>query len=269
MTRSMLAVFCLSLAVPALASEETVKFGDKDAASGFLALPEGKGPFPGVVVVQEWWGLDNWVKDQARALAKEGYAALAVDLYRGKVTDKSEEAHQYMMGLPEERAVGDLKAGLDFLSARKDVKADAIGVVGWCMGGKYALKLATVEPRLAAVVAYYGAPPDEAAIANIKAPVLGNYGGDDKGPSPDQARAFEEAMKKAGKSIDLKVYEGAPHAFANPNNPWKGYRPEAAKDAWSRTTAFFDEHLKGKKPAAAKVDEKKPAEKKTEPGTKK
>ena len=259
--RSMLAVLCLSLALPAFAAEEVVKLGEKDAGSGFLVTPEGKGPFPAVVVIQEWWGLDDWVKDQARALAKEGYVALAVDLYRGKVTAKPDEAHQYMMGLPEERAVADLKAGVDLLAARKDVKADAIGDIGWCMGGKYALKLATMEPRLTAVVAYYGAPPPEAAIADIKAPVLANYGGDDKGPSPEQAQAFEAAMKKAGKSIDLKIYEGAPHAFAYPNNPWKGYRPEAAKDAWARSVAFFDAHLKGTKPAA-KVDEKKPAEKK-------
>ena len=263
MRRSMLAVLCLAAAVPVLASEEAVTFGEKDAASGFLVTPEGKGPSPAVVVIQEWWGLDAWVKDQSRALAKEGYVALAVDLYRGKVTDKADEAHQYMMGLPEDRAVADLKAGVDFLAARKDVKTDAIGVIGWCMGGKYALKLATVEPRLAAVVAYYGAPPEESAQANIKAPVLGNYGGDDKGPSPEQAKAFEASMKKAGKSIDLKIYDGAPHAFANPNNPWKGYRPEAAKDAWSRTVAFFDQNLKGKK-APAKADDKKPAETKPE-----
>jgi carboxymethylenebutenolidase len=95
------------------------------------------------------------------------------------------------------------------------------------------------------VVAYYGAPPtDPTAIARIKAPVLGNYGGDDKGPSPDQVKAFEDGMKKAGKSIDIKIYPGAPHAFANPNNPWKGYREDAARDAWARTIAFFNKHLK-------------------------
>jgi len=107
------------------------------------------------------------------------------------------------------------------------------------------LKMAVEEPKAAAVVAYYGAPPtDAAAIARIKAPILGNYGGDDKGPSPDDVRAFEAAMKKAGKSIDVKIYDGAPHAFANENNPWGGYRKEAAADAWSRTTAFFAAHLK-------------------------
>ncbi len=236
----------LGLAAAAPAAEKTVSYkSGADTVSGFLVTPEGDGPFPAVLVIHEWWGLDAWVKDQARALARDGYAALAVDLYRGKVTDKQEEAHQLMSGMPEDRAMRDLEAALTFLKARKDVRANRIGAIGWCMGGKYALKLATEEPSLAAVVAYYGAPPtDAAAIARIKAPVLGNFGAEDTGPSPEQVKAFEAAMKKAGKSVDVKIYPGAGHAFANVNNPWKGYREEAAKDAWSRTTAFFGRHLK-------------------------
>jgi carboxymethylenebutenolidase len=227
----------------AAAAEEKVTFGS--GGSGLLVTPGGKGPGPAVIVIQEWWGLDDWVKEQARALAKEGYVALAVDLYRGKVTNKQEEAHQFMMGLPPEQAMGDLKAAFAFLAARPDVKKDRIGAIGWCMGGRYTLGLAVEEPRLAAAVPYYGAPPTEAAsIAKIQAPVLGNYGADDKGPSPDQVKAFEAEMKKAGKSIDIKIYDGAPHAFANPNNPWGGYREAAAKDAWARSTAFLAKNLK-------------------------
>jgi carboxymethylenebutenolidase len=211
---------------------------------GYLAQPSGKGPFPAVVVIQEWWGLNDWVKQQADALAAKGYVALAPDLYRGKVTDKQEEAHQLMSGLSQDQALGDLKAAYAHLAKRKDVKGDRIGVIGWCMGGKYALLLASEEP-VAATVAYYGAPPTEAAtIARIKSPVLGNYGAEDKGPSPEAVRAFEDAMKKAGHSTDIKIYEGAGHAFANENNPWGGYRKEAAADAWQRTVAFFDAHLK-------------------------
>jgi carboxymethylenebutenolidase len=185
------------------------------------------------------------VKDQARALAKEGYAALAVDLYHGKVADKQEDAHQLMSGLSSDVALRDLKGAYAYLQSRAEVKKDRIGAIGWCMGGMYALKLATEEPGLKAVVAYYGAPPaDAAAIARIKAPVLGNYGAEDKGPSPEQVKAFEAALKKAGKPVDVKIYPGAGHAFANPNNPWKGYREDAAKDAWARTIAFFAKHLK-------------------------
>jgi carboxymethylenebutenolidase len=217
----------------------------KDEVSGFLALPTGKGPAPGIIVIQEWWGLNDWVKDQARALAKEGYAALAVDLYRGKVATKQEEAHQLMMGLPDERAIQDIKAGIDYLRSRPEVKDSPIGVIGWCMGGKFAFRIATQDPRIAAAVGYYGMPPTDAeAIAKIKAPILGSFGGDDKGPTPDQAKAFEAALQKAGKTVDIKIYPGAGHAFANVNNPWGGYREEAAKDAWTRTLAFFAQHLK-------------------------
>jgi carboxymethylenebutenolidase len=241
-----LALAVAMLALPAAAAEQKVSFpSGGDTVSGLLFTPDKGGPSPGVLVIHEWWGLDEWIKDQARALAKEGYAALAVDLYRGKVTSSQEEAHQLMMGTPPDRAIRDLKAAYAFLQGRPEVRKDRIGVIGWCMGGRYAMELATQEPGLDAVVAYYGAPPsDAAAIAKIQAPVLGNFGAEDKGPSPDQVKAFEKAMKGAGKTVDVKIYEGAGHAFANVNNPWKGYREAAAKDAWSRTVAFFGRHLR-------------------------
>jgi carboxymethylenebutenolidase len=242
-----LAVLGLMAAATAPAAEQTVTFkSGSEQASGFLVTPEGKGPFPAVVVVPEWWGLVDWVKGQARTLAKDGYVALAVDVYRGKSTSSQEEAHQLMMGTPPERVVRDLQAAFAHLESMPTVRKDRIGAIGWCMGGGYTLQLATTEPKLAAAVAYYGLPPtDPAKIAAIHAPVLGNYGAEDKGPSPEQARAFEAAMKKAGKTIDLKIYPGAGHAFANVNNPWGGYRKEAAADAWARTTAFLAKYLKG------------------------
>jgi carboxymethylenebutenolidase len=222
----------------------TWRSGDEQA-SGLLVTPEGKGPFPAVIVIQEWWGLNDWVKDQARALAKEGYAALAVDLYRGKVATQQEDAHQLMMGLSPDRALRDLKGAVSYLQGRADVRKDRLGAIGWCMGGRYSLALATEEPSLAAVVAYYGAPPtDQVAIGRIKAPVMGHFGGEDKGPSPEQVRAFEDLLKKAGKPVDVKIYPGAGHAFANVNNPWGGYRKDAAEDAWARTKAFLAKHLK-------------------------
>jgi carboxymethylenebutenolidase len=239
-------VVSLALVAPLRAAEQAVTFkSGTETGSGFLVTPEGKGPFPAVIVIQEWWGLDDWIKSQARELAKAGYVALAVDLYRGKVTNKQEEAHQLMSGLPSDRAVRDLKGAYAYLQSRADVRKDRIGSIGWCMGGMYSLKLATEEAGLKAAVAYYGTPPtDPAALARIKAPVLGNYGAEDKGPPPEQVKAFEDALKKAGKPVDVKLYPGAGHAFANPNNPWKGYREDAAKDAWARTIAFFDKHLK-------------------------
>jgi carboxymethylenebutenolidase len=237
----------LGFVTTAGAAEQAVTFksGTGGEGSGLLITPEGKGPFPAVLVIQEWWGLDEWIKEQARALAKEGYVALAVDLYRGKVTADKDTAHQYMMGLPDERAAADLAGAFALLAARGDVKKTRIGVIGWCMGGKWSLRVATSEPTLAAAVAYYGAPPTQSGeIARINAPVLGNYGGEDQGPAPDQVKAFDAAMKAAGKSIDVKIYPGAGHAFANVNNPWGGYREQAAKDAWTRTVAFFARNLK-------------------------
>ena len=241
-----IALLALLAGAASQAGEQMVTFKSGDEqASGLLVTPEGKGPFPATIVIQEWWGLNDWVKDQARALAKEGYVALAVDLYRGKVATKQEDAHQLMMGTPPDQALRDLRAGFAYLQSRPEVKKDRVGAIGWCMGGRYTLELATVEPKLAAAVAYYGAPPtDPAAIAAIQAPVLGSFGAEDKGPTPEQARAFEAAMKKAGKVVDVKVYDGAGHAFANVNNPWGGYRKEAAEDAWARTTTFLATHLK-------------------------
>src|SRR5437762_7637407 len=124
MKRLLLACLVLvALAAPALAAEQTVSFKSGDeSVNGFLAAPEGKGPFPAVIVIHEWWGLDDWVKGQARALAQEGYVALAVDLYRGKVTNKQEEAHQLMMGLPRDRALRDLKAAFAYFQGRADVR---------------------------------------------------------------------------------------------------------------------------------------------------
>ena len=246
MKRSALAILACAFALPALAGEQTVQFKSADeSVTALLVTPEGKGPFPGIVVIHEWWGLNDWVKDQARAFAKEGYAALAVDLYRGKVAADRDTAHQYMMGMPPERALRDLKAAFAYLAARKDVAPARIGSIGWCMGGRYSASLAVDEPTLAAAVVYYGALPTEpASIAKIKAPMLGNFGGDDKGPAPEDVASFEAAMRKAGNPVDFKTYPGAGHAFANVNNPWGGYREAAATDAWSRTLAFLAKHLK-------------------------
>jgi carboxymethylenebutenolidase len=150
-----------------------------------------------------------------------------------------------MSGLDDAAVIVKLRAAADFLRGRSDVRANAIGAIGWCMGGKYAIRLAAADPGIRAVVMYYGAPlTDESAIRGVQAAVLGNFGAEDKGPSPQQVRAFEKALKKAGKRVDFKIYPGAGHAFANVDNPWHGYREAAAKDAWKRTVAFLKKELK-------------------------
>jgi carboxymethylenebutenolidase len=224
---------------------ETVNYKSGDeTVSGYLALPQGGGRHPGVVAIHEWWGLNDQIRDEAQKFAGLGYVVLAVDLYRGKVATDPNEAHELMRGLPQDRAVRDLKAAFDYLASRKDVDASHIGSIGWCMGGGYSLQLAIHEPRLAACVVNYGAmPTDSADIQKINAPVLGNFGALDRGITPDMVHAFENTMKSDGKSIDVKIYSDAGHAFENPNNK-DGYRAADAQDAWSRITAFYGKTLK-------------------------
>ena len=137
-----------------------------------------------------------------------------------------------------------MQAAFTYLAARRDVNKGKIGSVGWCMGGGLSLQLAIHEPELAACALNYGSMPTDATdIAKIKAPILGNFGADDKGITPEDVHAFEKAMKAANKSVDVKIYDGAGHAFENPNNK-AGYRPDAAKDAWERMANFFGSTLK-------------------------
>ena len=201
---------------------------------------------PGIIVIHEWWGLNDWVKEQASDLAKQGYVVLAVDLYRGQVATDADTAHQISRGVPEDRAIRDLKAAEVYLSSQKNVDSSRIGAIGWCMGGGYALNFAVADPNLKAVVANYGPPPtDPASLAQIHAAILGNYGGLDKGITPADVNAFAAEMKKIGKPIDLKIYPDAGHAFENPNNK-TGYRAEDTADARSRYLHFFARELGGK-----------------------
>jgi carboxymethylenebutenolidase len=224
---------------------ETVQFpSGTETVSGFLAMPEKPGRYPALVVVHEWWGLTDWVKEQAQKLAEQGYIALAVDLYKGQVTTDPEVAHELMRGLPQDRAVSDLKAGFAYLATRKDVDRDHIGSIGWCMGGGYALQLAIHEPHLAACVVNYGAlPTDPNDIQQIFAPVLGSFGANDRGITPADVQGFEKTMRGMNRRIDVKIYDGAGHGFENSTNT-AGYRPDAAADAWARTLAFLGKAMK-------------------------
>jgi len=224
---------------------ETVSYKSGDeTVSGYLALPDGGGKHPAIIVIHEWWGLNDWVKEQAQKYSGQGYVALAVDLYRGKVAANPDDAHILMRGLPDDRGMRDLEAAFAYLSTRPDVNAAKIGSVGWCMGGSWSIKLAVDQPKLAACAVNYGWLPSEPAlIAKIKAPVLGSFGADDQGIPAKDVKAFESAMKADGKTTDIKIYDGAGHAFENPNNK-QGYRPEAAADAAQRMSAFFQRYLR-------------------------
>jgi carboxymethylenebutenolidase len=223
---------------------ETVSYKSGDeTVSAYLALPDGAGKHPAIIVIHEWWGLNDWVREQAQKYASQGYVALAVDLYRGKVASNPDEAHILMRGLPDDRGMRDLEAAYAYLSSRPDVNAGKIGSIGWCMGGSWSIKLAVDQPKLAACAVNYGwLPSDPALVAKIKAPVQGNFGADDQGIPPKDVKAFEAAMKADGKITDIKIYDGAGHAFQNPNNK-QGYRPEASADASQRISAFFQKYL--------------------------
>ena len=219
------------------------KSGD-ETVQGMLYTPPGKGPFPAMIVIHEYWGLNQWVKEQASKLSDQGYVALAVDLYRGKVADNPELAHELMRGLPEDRAKRDLHAAFEFLQTQPNVKKDRIGSIGWCMGGGYSLDVALQEPTLAADVIHYGhLATDPEALNKINAAILGIFGGKDQGISPESAKKFEATLKQLGKKGEIKIYPDAGHAFENPNNK-AGYRPDDAADAWKRTITFLADTLK-------------------------
>jgi carboxymethylenebutenolidase len=214
-----------------------------ETGHGLLYEPAGPGPHPGLVVIHEWWGLNDWIKEQAQRFAHEGYVVVAVDLYRGQVATDADTAHQLSRGLPQDRGVRDLTSAAAFLASQKDVDPHRIGAIGWCMGGGYAVQLAVADPDLKAVSINYGSlPTDSAALGKIHAAVLGNFGGQDRGITPDDVHAFEAAMRSLGKGVDVKIYPDAGLAFENPNNKG-GYRSGDAEDAQARSSHFLAEHL--------------------------
>jgi carboxymethylenebutenolidase len=244
MKNLILCLLILSISAAA-ATSKTVSYQSGDeTVQGILYTPAGKGPFPAVIVIHEWWGLNDWVKDQATKLSDQGYVTLAIDLYRGKVATTPDEAHELMRGVPEDRAKRDLHAAFQYLASLPDVKKDRIGAIGWCMGGGYALDVALQEPTLRAVAINYGhLATDTSSLKAINASVLGLFGGQDRGITPDDVHKFEASMKQLGKQVDVTIYPDAGHGFENPVNK-DGYRPDDTADAWKRTVKFFAGTLK-------------------------
>ncbi len=246
MKRILIPLALLLFAASAFAADGkpvSYKSGD-ETVRGILYTPAGKGPFPALIVIHEWWGLNDWVKEQASKLADQGYVALAVDLYRGKVATTPDEAHEIMRGVPEDRAKRDLHAAFEVLQSQPDVKKDRIGAIGWCMGGGYALDVALQEPTLAADVINYGhLATDPDALKRINAPILGLFGAQDRGITPDDVKKFGATLDQMGKKIEVTIYPDAGHAFENPNNK-DGYRAADAADAWKRTVDFLAMTLK-------------------------
>jgi carboxymethylenebutenolidase len=212
-------------------------------ARGYLSTPEsGKGP--GVVVIQEWWGLVPHIRDVADRFAREGFVALAPDLYHGDVARSPDEAGKLMMALNIEQTERDLRGAVEYLSGHEATGGEGVGTVGFCMGGVLSLYAASKNERVGACVVFYGIHPKvKPDFERLRAPVLGLYAEKDRTVPPEAVRALEERLKEHGKSVEMHIYTGADHAFFNDTRP-EVYNAEAAADAWRRTIEFFRKHLK-------------------------
>lgn len=224
---------------------ESVEYPDQDGETltGYLARPDSGEAAPAVIVIQEWWGLNEHIKDVANRIAAEGFVALAPDLYKGQVATEPDEARKLVMELDMPAAVSEIQQAISFLLDQEYVAGEQAGVVGFCMGGGLALQTALVEEeQLGAAVAFYGSPLTPEQAAEVNAPVLGLYGAEDSGIPVDSVRAMEEAFDAAGIENEVVVYEGAQHAFFNDTRA-SSYNAEASADAWDKTLAWFRQHL--------------------------
>jgi len=221
--------------------------GEGVTVRAYLVGPAVKGPRPALIVVQEWWGLNDHIKDVARRYAREGYVAIAPDLYSrlgNRVTTDPGEAGKLMNSLRQEDGLKDLNATVTYLKSVEGVDAARIGVTGFCMGGSYALMLPCVNRAIKAAAPFYGQVPNpDAPLKDLACPVLYIYGEEDGWITKADVQRLAAALKKFGKPGEIKTYPGAPHAFFNDTRK-DVYKPAEAKDAWARTLAFFKTHLR-------------------------
>lgn len=209
---------------------------------GYLALPES-GSGPGLVVLQEWWGLVPHIKSVTDRFAAEGYVALAPDIFKGVQTTSPDEAGRLLMALNIEQTAQDLQIATRFLLGQEAVISPKIGVVGFCMGGQLALLAATVSENIGAVVDFYGIHPNvKPDFSKLNAPVLGIFAEQDNFVPPEAVKALETAIHEAGRAIESHTYPGVDHAFFNDTRP-EVYNATAAADAWERTLNFLHREL--------------------------
>lgn len=216
---------------------------DGDEVSGYLAKSgSAEGNLPGLIVIHEWWGLNDNIRMMTRRLAGEGYVALAVDLYNGKVAETPDNAGKYARSVEQDPAVENLRQAFSYLKDQQE--ATKIGTIGWCFGGGWSLQTALAMPdKVDATVIYYGRLVTETEqLQKLEMPILGIFSSEDSGIPPSTVNEFEAALNEAGVQNSIHIYEGAGHAFATPSGT--RYKEEAAEDAWQKTTVFFERHLK-------------------------
>ena len=204
--------------------------------------------FPAVVMIHEWWGLNENIKNMAESLAKEGYVVLAVDLYNGQVANTTESAQNLVSKVRENpsESINNLQHAVKYLSSLENVNSSKIASLGWCFGGGQSLQLAlNTEPRypLAATIIYYGnLVSDQGSLSKIKWPVLGIFGDQDKSIPVDSVKQFEDALNTNGITNEIYIYKGVGHAFANPSGD--NYAPQETQDAWQKTVSFLEKYVK-------------------------
>lgn len=231
----------------AILQNEMVKLeANGTGAVGYLVRPDDNTQHPGVVLIQEWWGIEPHVREVAQRLASEGFVVLVPDLYHGKVATEPNEAQKMMMTMRGnlEQAIKEINGSLEYLKGLANVEPKKLGIMGFCVGGFLTLTVASRNQDLGAVVPWYpgGYDPAPADVEKVNAPVLAIFGGQDQSISTEQVHKIEQVYKEAGKDIQVLVYPEAGHAFLNPDHGMGN--SEAAADAWPKAVSFLKQHLK-------------------------
>lgn len=226
-------------------SEVTYADIDGTEITGYMAVPEGDGPFPALVLIHEWWGLNDNIRSLADDFAARGYVALAVDMYEGESTTDQAKARELSSGVQNnmERAQENLRQAAAFLREQPNVKGDALASVGWCFGGGWSYQMARNDFGLDASVMYYGrfSPHDD--HSHMKTDIIGHFGAEDMSIKVDDVETFQATLRTGSGAHEIYIYPNAGHGFANEDNA-EAYNPEAAALAWQRTMTFLTEHVR-------------------------
>lgn len=240
-----LATLALTACVPNQSPITTLTVVGADVAyhnnvRGYLSQPIQNGTYPGIILIHEWWGLNDHIRDTADSLAQEGYRVLAVDLYNGQVATTADEARALRLAVNDTEAFANMQAAITYLHSKG---SERVASWGYCFGGGQSMNLALFDGDIDATIVYYGSVPiDRAAIANVTAPVMLVFGTEDTSTTAASAQKLHSLLLAKDVPATLAVYEGVGHAFANPSNP--GHDKEKTQDAWKRTLTFLDTHLR-------------------------